>query len=216
MYRQTLELIEQEKIIVILRGIPREKLLPLVSAMYEGGIRLVELTYDACGNIPDEEIADRISFLAKHFAGKMMFGAGTVLKKSQIAQTKAAGGHFIISPDTNPDIITETKKEGLVSIPGALTPSEATLAHRCGADFVKLFPLTQLGVGYLKTICAPLSHISFLAVGGVRIGNILDYLHSGACGVGVGITSEQKEALEQNDYHYIEESFRELVNKIRV
>ena len=145
-----------------------------------------------------------------------MFGAGTVLKKSQIAQTKAAGGHFIISPDTNPDIITETKKEGLVSIPGALTPNEATLAHRCGADFVKLFPLTQLGVGYLKTICAPLSHISFLAVGGVRIGNILDYLHSGACGVGVGITSEQKEALEQNDYHYIEESFRELVNKIRV
>ena len=62
MYRQTLELIEQEKIIVILRGIPREKLLPLVSAMYEGGIRLVELTYDACGNIPDEEIADRIAF----------------------------------------------------------------------------------------------------------------------------------------------------------
>jgi 2-dehydro-3-deoxyphosphogluconate aldolase/(4S)-4-hydroxy-2-oxoglutarate aldolase len=214
MYNQTIEYIEKEKIILIVRGVESEKLVPLVNAMYEGGIRLVECTYDASGKIPDEEIAGRIALLAKHFEGKMLIGAGTVLKKSQVELTKAAGGKFIISPDTNVEIITETKKLGLVSIPGALTPSEATLANRAGADFVKLFPINQMGSGYLKTLCAPLSHIRFLAVGGVRIGNINEHLNNGACGVGIGLSEQDRQAINQNDFKCLEAKYREIVNAI--
>ena len=215
MYKQTIEYIEKEKVIVIIRGVEPEKLIPMANAMYEGGIRLLECTYDASGKTPDEQTAERIALLAKHFEGKMLIGAGTVLKKSQIELTKAAGGKFIISPDTNVEIITETKKLGLVSIPGALTPSEATLAHRSGADFVKLFPINQMGTGYLKALCAPLSHIRFLAVGGVRINNVLDYLKSGASGVGIGLCDRDREAIRENDFDCIKTSFCEIVNKVK-
>lgn len=215
MYKQTVEYIEKEKIIAIIRGVEPEKLIPMAAAMYDGGIRLLECTYDASGKTPDEETAESIALLAKHFEGKMLIGAGTVLKKSQIELTKAAGGKFIISPDTNVEIITETKKLGLVSIPGALTPSEATLAHRSGADFVKLFPINQMGTGYLKALCAPLSHIRFLAVGGVRINNVLDYLNSGASGIGIGLSDRDREAIKKNDFDCIKESFGEIVNKVK-
>ena len=91
MCEQVIDEILQAKIVVIMRGVAREKLLPTVQAMYEGGIRLVECTYDASGNIPDEEIAANIALLAKHFAGKMQIGAGTVLSEKQVALTKTRG-----------------------------------------------------------------------------------------------------------------------------
>ena len=163
---QTIDYILENKIIMIVRGVPTEQLCDLAQAMYRGGIRLMECTYDASGRVSDEETARGIALLAKRFEGRMLIGAGTVLKESQITLTREAGGKFIISPDTNPKIIAETKRQGLVSIPGALTPSEATAAHRAGADFVKLFPVSQMGgAAYVKALCAPLSHIRFLAVG---------------------------------------------------
>ncbi|WP_143442559.1 bifunctional 4-hydroxy-2-oxoglutarate aldolase/2-dehydro-3-deoxy-phosphogluconate aldolase, partial [Klebsiella pneumoniae] len=93
------------------------------------------------GKINDEEIASGIEMLAEHFKGEMLVGAGTVLTERQVELTRKAGGKFIISPDTNPDIIKKTKEMGLVSIPGALTPSEIVTASRAGADFVKVFPV---------------------------------------------------------------------------
>jgi 2-dehydro-3-deoxyphosphogluconate aldolase/(4S)-4-hydroxy-2-oxoglutarate aldolase len=80
----------------------------------------------------------------------------------------------------------KTRELGLISIPGALTPSEATAANRAGADFVKLFPVTTMGTSYIKAIRAPLSHIKFLAVGGVNPDNVKDFMATGICGVGVG------------------------------
>ena len=86
--------------------------------------------------------------------------------------TKAAGGTFIISPNTNKKVIAKTCELGMVSIPGALTPTECVDAHEAGADFVKLFPITNLGSGYVKAMKAPLSHIRFLGVGGIDENNM--------------------------------------------
>lgn len=196
----TIQFIEKHKIIVIVRGVEKEKLLPLAEAMYQGGIRLIECTYDASGKIPDEEIAANIQMLAEHFEGKMCVGAGTVLTEKQVELTKKAGGKFIISPDTNPELIAFTKKCGLVSIPGALTPTEAASAHRAGADFVKLFPINLHGPKYVKDLRAPLSHIRFLAVGGITVDNINDYLGAGACGVGVGSGIVDKKMIAEDRF----------------
>ena len=119
--------IEAEKIVAIVRGIAKEDLVQLVEAMYEGGIRLVEVTY---GKMSDEETALCIKMLADTFAGKMYVGAGTVLTKKQVALTKEAGGQFIISPDANKSVIRKTKRMQMVSIPGVLTPTEITKAVR--------------------------------------------------------------------------------------
>lgn len=200
MCKQVIDEILQAKIVVIMRGVAREKLIPTVQAMYEGGIRLVECTYDASGNIPDEEIAANIALLAKHFAGKMQIGAGTVLSEKQVALTKNAGGSFIISPDTDADVIRATKAAGLVSIPGAITPTEARAAHKAGADFVKLFPVDLYGPKYIKTLKAPLSNIRFLAVNGITKENMGDYLAAGAVGVGVGSGIVNKAMIEADDF----------------
>lgn len=213
--KTTIESILNEKIIMIVRGISAEKLPELAEAMYRGGIRLMECTYDATERVSDEDIAQSIGILSKRFEGRMLIGAGTVLRKSQVDLTKKAGGKFIISPDTNTEIIEETKKAGLVSIPGALTPSEATSAHRAGADFVKLFPVSQMGASYIKAMCAPLSHIRFLAVGGVKYENLSSFMDNGACGVGIGLRDEDVQAINRNDFDFIEAKCRKLVEASR-
>lgn len=193
--------IEEHKIIVIVRGVPRKDLLPMAEAMVEGGIRLIECTYDAKGLIPDEEIAGNIAMLSEAFAGRLTVGAGTVMTEKQVELTARAGGKFIISPDTNADIIRKTKELGLISIPGAMTPTEIAAAHRAGADFVKLFPIDLCGgVKYLKTISAPLSHVRILAVNGITADNMGEFLAAGAKGVGVGSGIVNKEKIARGDF----------------
>jgi len=196
----TIELIEKSKIVVIVRGVAKDKLIPLAEAMYEGGIRVMECTYDATGKLPDEENAENIAMLTKHFGDRMAIGAGTVLTRKQVQLTKEVGGKFIISPDTCEEIIKETKALGLVSIPGAITPSEAAAASRAGADFVKMFPIDFYGPRYLKTVATPLSHVRFLAVNGINENNMAEYLEAGACGVGVGSGIVNKKLIEEGNF----------------
>lgn len=212
--QNTIREIENNKIIVIVRGVKKDDLIPFAEAIYEGGIRLMECTYDATGKVSDEETAAGIEMLAKHFEGKMLIGAGTVLTEKQVELTARAGGKFIISPDTNPEIIKKTKELGLVSIPGSLTPSEATLANRSGADFVKLFPVGVLGTKYIKDLCAPLSHIKFLAVGGVDHENMGEFLAAGARGIGVGSAIVNKALIAEKNYAAITEAARKYTSRV--
>ena len=94
----------------------------------------------------------------------------------------------------------------MVSIPGALTPSEIKQAYACGADFVKVFPVSNLGVSYIKNITAPLSHIRMLAVGGVDGSNVKDYLAAGAVGAGVASCLFKKEWIKDGAWDKITEA----------
>ena len=205
----------ENKIVVIVRGVAKEKLIPLAEAMYAGGIRLLEITYSADKSVSDEETAANIAMLAKHFEGRMFIGAGTVLNESQVELTKNAGGKFIISPDVNEAVIKKSVELGLVSMPGALTPSEITAADRAGADFVKLFPITNLGIEYVKAVRAPLSHIKMIAVGGVHEGNMKDYLRAGVCGFGIGSNIIDKKLIEAEDYAGITELAKRFIEAIK-
>lgn len=200
MKQTIIQAILEHRLIAILRGIPEEKLIPVAQALHDGGIRLLEITYSADGHIHDEVTAANIQHLAEHFRGAMHIGAGTVLTPEQVALTAQADGQFIISPDTNPAVIAETNRLGLVSIPGALTPSEITAAHRLGADFVKLFPVTGLGPDYIKAIRAPLTHVRLLAVGGIDEANMSAYLAAGVCGFGIGSSLTDKMLIKNSDY----------------
>lgn len=192
--------IEEEKIIAIVRGVVKEKLIPVAQALFNGGIRIIECTYDASGRISDEETASNIEMLVNHFGSEMVVGAGTVLTPSQVELTKNAGGKFIISPDANPDVIKKTKELGLVSIPGALTPTEIAMANRFGADFVKIFPIGTMGCNYIKDVKAPLSNVKILAVGGVDENNMKDYFDAGACGIGIASGIVKKRMIDDNDF----------------
>ena len=195
--------IEKNKLIAIIRGVPGEKLLPLAEALYAGGVRLLEVTYSANGSVSDEDTAASVSELVRAFDGRMLIGSGTVLTPEQVRLTKAAGGCFIISPNADSEVIAETVRLGMVSIPGALTPTEIVDAHKAGADFVKLFPITTLGTSYVKAVKAPLSHIKLLAVGGIDENNMSDYLSAGVCGFGVGSNITDKKMIAASDWQGI-------------
>ncbi len=212
---QVTEAVEKEKIVVIIRGVEKERLIPLASAMYDGGIRLLEITYDATGKISDKETANSIKTLSEKFEGKMLIGAGTVLNPSQVELTEAVGGKFIISPDTDKSVIEKTKSLGLVSMPGALTPTEIANAHKFGADFVKLFPISSLGTDYVKAVKAPLSHIKLLAVGGINEKNINDYAKAGVCGFGIGSNIVNKEYIEKEEYGKITALAKEYISALK-
>ena len=200
MRNQIIQSIEDNKLIAIVRGVKKEQLIPLAEAMYEGGIRLLEVTYSADGRVSDAETAECIGMLAKHFQNRMFIGAGTVLTEEQVELTKRVGGCFIISPDTYAPVIQKTRALGMVSIPGALTPTEIRQAHRAGADFVKLFPVTSLGASYVKAVRAPLSNVKLLAVGGIDEHNMEEYLGAGACGFGISSGIVNMKMLEAGDY----------------
>lgn len=213
--QEVIDLIEKEKIIVIVRGVEKDKLIPLAEAMYNGGIRLLEITYDANQSPTDEQTAQNIKMLADHFKDKMLIGSGTTVKESQVELTKNAGGKFIISPDTYDAVIKKTCECGLVSIPGALTPSEIQTAHRCGADFVKIFPSVNLGASYIKAVSAPLSNIKFLAVGGIDETNMNDYLKAGVCGFGIGSNITNKKMIKENNWDEISKLAEKYVSVVK-
>lgn len=204
--------VEKHRLIVIARGLDTEELIRTADAMYAGGVRLMEVTYDALGNPPDEVIAERIRMLADRFAGKMYIGAGTVLSAKQVELTFRAGGQFIISPDYSAEVIGRTRELGMVSIPGALTPTEASTAVRLGADFVKIFPNSEMKPSYIKAIAVPLSHIRFLAVGGVTLDNVQEYIAAGAKGIGVANGIIDKKRVKAGDFAGITELARKYTS----
>ncbi len=178
--------LEGTRLIAILRGVPEEMLPQVLDTLYEGGIRLAEITYDATGAVPAEMTAAMIDAAVCRMEGKMHIGAGTVLLEKQLRLTKDAGGSFIISPHTDAALIARTKELGLVSIPGSMTVSEVVTAHMAGADYIKLFPVSALGSDFLGQIHGPLPHVKLLAVSGVGLADIPMYLDAGAAGFGIG------------------------------
>lgn len=200
MKQTMIQAIEHHQLIAILRLIEPQKLIPLAQALYDGGIRLLEITYSADGRIPDETVAENIRRLSSHFQGKMWIGAGTVLTRKQVLLTKEAGGLFAISPNVSQAVIEETVRQGLVSIPGAFTPTEIAAAHQMGADFVKVFPISVVGPDYLKAVKAPLPHVRLLAVGGVEVSTMADYLKAGASGFGISSSLTDQEKIANNDW----------------
>ncbi len=203
MKQEVIEQIKENKLIVIVRGVYGEDCIKLAKALYTGGIKMMEITFDQKN--PDElyKTADAIKAIKQEMAGKMLVGAGTVITTKQLDLARDAGAEFIISPNIDKEIIQKTVEYGLVSIPGALTPTEATAAYNWGADFVKLFPVSNFGSSYVKAVSAPLSHIPFLAVGGVSETNIKDFLNDGAVGAGVGGKLVNKEWIKNGEFDKI-------------
>ena len=212
---EIIEAINENKLIAILRNVSEDKLIKAATALYDGGVRLLEITFDSSEKVSNEDTARMIKMLAEHFNGKMYIGAGTVLNEEQVRLTKKAGGTFIISPDTKEDVIFEAHLCGLVSIPGVFTPSEITAAVSYGADFVKIFPASAVGSGYIKAVKAPLSNVRILAVGGIDENNLNEYLSAGANGVGVGSNIIPSAFLEKDDYDGIKKLAEKYVAVIK-
>ena len=214
MREEIIERVKAKKIIAIVRGVYGKDCLNLAKALYDGGIELLEVTFDQSNTSNHAKTVETISMINKELENKVITGAGTVTTLELLKSAHDGGAKFIVSPDTNPDVIKETVRLGMVSMPGAMTPTEINFAYNCGADFVKVFPVSNLGSAYVKAVCAPLNHIPLLAVGGVNQNNIGEFLKAGAIGAGVGGNLVNKEWITTGQFDKITALAKEFVNNI--
>ena len=168
-------------LVAIIRGVTPGEVEEIGAAIYEAGIRIIEVPL----NSPDP-IAS-IGRLARSMAGRALVGAGTVLEPEQVAAVADAGGKLVVSPNTDRRVIEATVAAGMVSAPGFFTPSEAFEALRAGAHALKLFPAEAASPAVVKGQRAVLpKDVPLLVVGGVKPDNMRAYLDAGADGFGLG------------------------------
>lgn len=210
MRQEVIQKILEKKAIAIVRGYTPQQVLDLAKALYAGGIELLEVTFDQKSEQARRLTVETLKLLNNELGGKMDFGAGTVTTVEMVRMAHEGNAKFIISPDMDPNVIKETLALGMVSIPGALTPTEIKQAYVYGADFVKVFPVGHMGVSYIKAITAPLSNIRMLAVGGVDGSNVRDYLAAGAVGAGVASCLFNREWIENGQWDKITEASRKF------
>lgn len=213
MKEEVIKAVHEGRIVAIIRGFAPDVCLKLAEAYAEGGIRLVEVTFNQKAPETWKDTAAAIAAMRKRFEGTVHAGAGTVLTEEQLSMCEDAGGEYMITPNVNVALIRSCEEKGLVAMPGAMTPSEAVDACNAGASFVKIFPAGSLGPGYVKAVMAPLSHIPFLAVGGVGPDNVADFIKAGCIGAGVGGNLTNKEWIAAGEWGKIEDVARRLVER---
>lgn len=190
----------EKKVIVVCRGIAEEEMVKVANALYDGGIRFMEVPFNQADPTSFAATAAKIAAVKKALGNKMHVGAGTVITMEQFELAKNAGAEIIVSPTMEEEIITATKAAGLISMPGCATPSEMTKAYKLGADLIKLFPASVVNLKVIKEIRVPLNHLPLVCFGGVSAENIQEVLATGVVGVGMASCILDKQALKDKDY----------------
>lgn len=206
--------IKQEKIIAIIRGVPSNLIVETAKALISGGIHMMEITFDQESQEGIKNTLDSIKILNEQMHNEIALGVGTVLTSEQVELAFERGAGYVISPNVDKDIIQKTKELGMISIPGALTATEVVQAYGFGADIVKLFPAGIWGAGYIKALCAPLSHIPVAAVGGVDKNNIQSFFRAGACCVGIGGNLVNKTRVLNREFESITKEAKALKDQV--
>jgi len=172
---------EQCPLVAILRGVKPDEVEEIGEVLVDRGIGLIEVPLNSPQ--PFESIAR----LARRFSDRAVVGAGTVLTEADVARVRDAGGQLIVSPNTDADVIRATRKAGLVSLPGFVTPSEAFTALAAGATALKLFPAEAADPRVLSAVPAVLpADLRVLPVGGIDADTMAPWLAAGAAGFGLG------------------------------
>lgn len=172
---------QQRNLVAVLRGITPDESVAVAGALIDAGFAWLEVTL----NSPQPLVS--IERIAREFGGAANIGAGTVLTAAEVAEVQGAGGQFIVSPNCNVEVITATKRAGMYSLPGVLTPSECFTALDAGADALKIFPAVQIGTAGLRAINAVLPpQVQRLVIGGINETHFAEWLAAGAHGFGIG------------------------------
>ena len=167
-------------LVAILRGVRPEEVVDIAEALHAAGVRLVEVPLNSPSPL------DSIAAL-KAMAGRMAWGAGTVLEPDQVDAVAAAGGTIVVSPNVDRAVLKRTVERGLVPMPGFATATEAFQAIDAGARHLKLFPAATYGPGHLKALKAVLPpEVALIPVGGVGPSDMAAWWAAGARGFGLG------------------------------
>jgi 2-dehydro-3-deoxyphosphogluconate aldolase / (4S)-4-hydroxy-2-oxoglutarate aldolase len=166
-----------QRVVAVARRLDRHRAVALGAALTGAGLQVIEVTMEGGHG------AEAIEALRDLGA---CVGAGTVTTAAQAADAVAAGASFLVSPHTDPDLITWATAHDVPFIPGAFTATEVVAARKAGASAVKLFPASVGGPALVRALLAPFPDLRLVPTGGVGADDAADYLAAGAVAVGVG------------------------------
>ncbi|WP_240418925.1 bifunctional 4-hydroxy-2-oxoglutarate aldolase/2-dehydro-3-deoxy-phosphogluconate aldolase [Paenibacillus periandrae] len=207
---QGLQWIEKTRIIAIVRGVEERHINDLSQALLDGGIRAMEITLNTPGAL------SMITKLQAQFGDQMYIGAGTVLDMEDAKQAIEAGASYIVTPNTDEDVIRYAVEQGVPIFPGAMTPTEIVKAWKAGATAVKIFPGASLGLAYIKELQGPLNHIPMVAVGGVNEANIAQFIQAGCYGLGIGGSLINLQQIAAGNFSWIRDKAAALTANVWV
>jgi 2-dehydro-3-deoxyphosphogluconate aldolase/(4S)-4-hydroxy-2-oxoglutarate aldolase len=175
--QQAKTMIEQGRVIAILRGDYVGYFAKIARVLADAGVTAMEVTLNSA------KALDGIQVMKRELGDAFLLGAGTVLNVEQTKQALDAGAQFIVAPNTNPAVVAYCVERDICVVPGTFTATEVMNAVDMGAHMIKLFPAE---LTYFKAIRGPLNHVPFCTTGGVTIENAIDYIKAGAAAVGMG------------------------------
>ncbi|MCR5641150.1 MAG: bifunctional 4-hydroxy-2-oxoglutarate aldolase/2-dehydro-3-deoxy-phosphogluconate aldolase [Lachnospiraceae bacterium] len=191
------------KVTSILRGYTLDEVDTILEVLCESSIRSVEITY----NTPNAGAIIRHAVEA--YGDRLVVGAGTVTTMKALKEVIEAGVDFVLSPTIyTEEMLTYCKDHGVISVPGALSPSEVQEQFRWGADIVKVFPAVVAGPIFFKQLAGPMGHQPLMAVGGVNAQNAKEYLAAGADFLGIGSGMFSKTDVTEGNKEGLRESLR--------
>jgi 2-dehydro-3-deoxyphosphogluconate aldolase/(4S)-4-hydroxy-2-oxoglutarate aldolase len=186
--------LERSRVVAIMRHTDPAAALRTVEALVAGGVCAIEVTFNSRG------VLDMLESIHREFGDGVLLGAGTVLDLDSANQALVSGARFIVSPHTDPDLVSTLAERNVPCLPGAFTATEVLTAWRSGAAVVKLFPAGSAGVSYLKDLRGPLNDIPLLPTGGVTLDNAATFMAAGAWGLGIGSALVDTRLVDAGDF----------------
>jgi 2-dehydro-3-deoxyphosphogluconate aldolase / (4S)-4-hydroxy-2-oxoglutarate aldolase len=177
---EVLEKVKELGLLAVIRGPSPELTIKMVEALVAGGVLGIEITYST----PNAE--EVVRTLSSTFGNSIVLGMGTLTRPEQAAQAKQAGANFLVSPICEPGLVKSMVASGLLTMAGALTPTEVFQAYDLGVDVVKVFPGSLGGPAYIKALKGPFPYIPMMPTGGVSAGNVAEWFKTGVVAVGAG------------------------------
>lgn len=199
--------LKRNQLMVAIRTESAEDAYHAAMACVEGGVRFIEITFSVPGA---DEVISRMSG-----DERVVVGAGTVLTTDDARKALKAGASYLVSPAFDEEVVTFAKKEGVISIPGACTPTEIYRAYKAGGDIIKLFPFVEIGgLDFLKAIRGPLPFVRYMLCGGATLENISKYLAADAAAILIGAAIIRRDLVAAKDWASIAGLARSFVGKV--
>lgn len=196
---QTLAAITETGVIAVIRMTDTSKLEAVIKAVNAGGIRCIEITM----TVPDA--VAMLKTVRRSLPADVVLGAGTVTDAETAKAVIDSGATFVVSPILDPAVIEVCKARDVVVMPGCYTPTEIFTAVKRGSDFVKVFPATSLGPGFIRDLRGPFPNLKLVPTGGVSIDNAGEWIKAGAAAVGIGGDLLDKAAIAKGQYEVLTE-----------
>lgn len=201
--------IRETGLVAILRADSGEKLARMATALYEGGIDVIEVT------LTTPNALEIISEVRQQLGQRILLGAGTILDPESARAALLAGAEFLVAPTLSVESIRMARRYSRLLIPGVFSPTEVLTALEAGASLMKLFPAEVAGTAFLKAIRGPLPQAQFIPTGGVTLATLPEFFHAGAVAVGLGGQLVPKQALETGDFATVTQLAQQFIKRVR-